>query len=55
MARSVLAGEDKNKFVMKKDISQQSYRSKTVLRLVFTCSNLTIETQEKGVKYVQSQ
>ena len=26
-----------------------------VFQLTFTCSKLTIETQEKGMKYVQSQ
>ena len=30
------------------------FRSNVVIQPAFTCSNLTIETLEQGVKYVQS-
>ena len=31
------------------------YFNQNILQLTFTCSNSTIETPEKGVKYVQNQ
>ena len=32
----------------------EEWRSETLSQLTFTCSKSTIETLEKGVKYVQS-
>ena len=52
---SVVNGSNNNYLLLRQYFILRSFTSKIVLtQLTFTCSKSTIETLEKGVRYVQS-